>query len=271
VLIAQLAIGGFSWLTWKELSIPYDNPRFWLALLGFVLFTGIVAGSYPAFYLSTFQPISVLKGSIKTAYNLVSVRKILVVFQFCFAIVFIICTTVIYRQISYAGKRDPGYNRDHLALPMPTVKTNKNYQLIKHDLLAGGAATAVTRSNSPIVYIWTGNDGYRWPGSDPNKKIWFHEFQADNDFLETAGLKLLRGRTINTNLYATDSSAALINESAVTTIGLKDPVGQTLTSPHGQYTIVGIVKDSFPVRPTSPYGPWSSLARKIPLVPSLSG
>src|SRR6201991_335267 len=104
--------------------MPYSNPWFWLFILGFVLITGLVAGSYPAFYLSTYKPISVLKGTFRTAYNLVSIRKVLVVFQFCFAIVFIICTVIIYRQINYASKRDPGYNRDHLAFAYVNGKIN---------------------------------------------------------------------------------------------------------------------------------------------------
>ena len=263
VFMAQLAIKGFSWLTWRNLHIPYANPWFWVALLGFVLLTGIIAGSYPAFYLSTFRPASVLKGSFKKTYNLVSVRKVLVVFQFCFAIVFIICTTVIYRQISYGGKRDPGYNRDHLAFAYANGATNKNFQLIKKDILASGVATSVTRSNSPITYIWNGSDDYQWAGSDPNKKIWFNEFQADNDFLETTGLKLIAGRTINTNKFPTDSAAMLLNESAVAAIGIKDPIGQTITNPKGKYTVVGIVKDFVEGSPFSSVRPLVIMGPKI--------
>src|SRR5258708_923197 len=169
VVVVQLTIKEFNWLTWKQLNVPYDNPYFWFAIIGFVLITGLIAGSYPAFYLSTYKPISVLKGTFRTAYNLVSIRKILVVFQFCFAIVFIICTVVIYRQINYASKRDPGYNRDHLAFAYINGNVNSKYQLIKRDLLTSGAVTAVTRSNSPITYIWSGDDNYKWTGSDPRK------------------------------------------------------------------------------------------------------
>lgn len=249
VFIVQLTVKGFGWLTWKDLYVHYDRPWFWLGILGFVLFTGFLAGSYPAFYLSTYKPISVLKGSFKTAYNLVSVRKILVVFQFCFAITFIICTAVIYRQINYASKRDPGYNRDHLAFAYINGETNNKYQLIRHDLLSSGAVTAVTRSNSPITYVWSADDNYKWPGSDPNRKMYFNEFHADNDFLETMGLKLMAGRTINTNIHPTDTTAILLTESAVTAMGLKDPIGQIVTNPQGNWTVVGVVKDFVPGHP----------------------
>jgi len=243
LFIAQVSLKGFIWLTWEDLEIPYTNGWFWAAFIGFVLFTGVIAGSYPAFYLSTYRPISVLKGSYKTAYNGVGIRKVLVVFQFIIAIVFIICTTVIYRQINYAVHRDPGYNRDHLAFAYIKGETNKNYPLIKRDVLSSGAATAITRSNSPITYIWSGADDYRWPGADPNKKIHFNEFHADNDFIETMGMKLLSGRTINTNVYPTDSNAVLLTQSAVAAMGIKDPIGQTITNTQGNWTVVGVVKD----------------------------
>ncbi|HEX9512966.1 MAG TPA: ABC transporter permease [Puia sp.] len=249
VVVVQLTIKEFNWLTWKQLNVPYDNPYFWFAIIGFVLITGLIAGSYPAFYLSTYKPISVLKGTFRTAYNLVSIRKILVVFQFCFAIVFIICTVVIYRQINYASKRDPGYNRDHLAFAYINGNVNSKYQLIKRDLLTSGAVTAVTRSNSPITYIWSGDDNYKWTGSDPRKKIYFNEFHVDNDFLETMGLKLVSGRTINTAVYPTDSTSILLSESAVTVMGLKNPIGQIVESPQGNWTVVGIVKDFVPGSP----------------------
>ena len=243
LFIAQLAIKGFSWLTWEDLQIPYRNSWFWVGFIGFVLLTGVIAGSYPAFYLSTYLPVSVLKGSYKKAYNGVSIRKILVVFQFSIAIIFIICTTVIYRQINYAGKRDPGYDRDHLAFAYIKGETNKNYSLIRQDLLSSGAATAVTRSNSPITYIWSESNEYKWAGADPNKKIHFSEFHADNDFIETVGLTLLEGRTINTTVHPTDSMAVLLSQSAVTAMALKDPVGQTISNPQGSWTVVGVVKD----------------------------
>ncbi|MBS1665268.1 MAG: ABC transporter permease [Bacteroidetes bacterium] len=247
--IAQLSIQGFNWLTYQSLDIPYAKPYFWFALVGFVLLTGLIAGSYPAFYLSTYKPISVLKGVFKTSYNLVSVRKVLVVFQFCFAIVFIICTAVIYRQINYVSKRDPGYNRDHLAFAYVNGEINNKYQVIRQDLLNSGAVTSVTRSNSPITYIWTSNNNYSWRGSDPNKKIYFNEFYTDNDFIETVGLKLVAGRTINTNIYPTDTTAVLLTESSVAAMGLKDPIGQIITNPQSSWTVVGVVKDFVPGSP----------------------
>jgi ABC-type antimicrobial peptide transport system permease subunit len=223
--------------------VPYRNPYFWLGILGFALFTGLIAGSYPAFYLSTFRPISVLKGTFKTSYNLVSVRKILVVLQFSFAITFIICTIIIYRQINYGAKRDPGYNRDHLAFIYVKGAMNKKYELIKNDLLKTNSVTAVTRSNSPICYTWRGDDNYEWPGSKADNKTWFSEFYIDNDFIETTGLKIISGRSINTNKYPGDSTSILLNQSAVRVMGFKDPLGQVVRKNKKNLVVVGVIKD----------------------------
>ena len=243
LVIVQLSIKGFNWLTWNNLSVPYGNPLFWLGILGFAIFTGLIAGSYPAFYLSTFRPISVLKGTFKTSYNLVSVRKILVVLQFSFAITFIICTIIIYRQINYGAKRDQGYNRDRLAFVYVKGAMNKKYELIKNELLGSGAVTAVTRSNSPICYTWRGDDSYQWAGSKADNKTWFSEFYIDNDFVETMGLKIISGRTINLNKYPGDSSSILINQSAVKAMGFKNPIGQVVRKNKQNLVVVGVIRD----------------------------
>lgn len=263
LVIVQLSIKGFNWLVWADLYIPYKNPVFWLYFIGFILLTGIIAGSYPSIYLSAYQPISVLKGTFKAVYNSINIRKVLVVLQFSFAITFIICTIIIYRQIDYGRKRNPGYNRDHLAFVYVKGEMNPNYQLIRNELLHSGAVTAVTRSNSPVTYNWSNNDTYTWPGKNPNTQVEFSEFQVDNDFLKTTGIKISSGREIDAFTYPTDSTAALLNESAVKIMGLKDPIGQTVKSKQGNWHIVGVIKDFMPwspfssVRPMIVLGPFS--------------
>jgi ABC-type antimicrobial peptide transport system permease subunit len=243
LVIVQLCIKGFNWLTWNNLYVPYGNPKFWLGITGFAIFTGLIAGSYPAFYLSTFRPISVLKGTFKTSYNLVSIRKVLVVLQFSFAITFIICTIIIYRQINYGAKRDLGYNRDRLAFVYVKGAMNKKYDLIKNELLGTGAVTAVTRSNSPICYTWRGDDNYEWRGSKANTKTWFSEFYIDNDFIETNGLKIISGRSIDLNKYPGDSSSIVLNQSAVKVMGFKNPIGEVVRKNKKNLVVVGVVRD----------------------------
>lgn len=249
LIIVQPALRGFGKLVDTDLSIPYTSGNFWLAALGFVLLTGIIAGSYPAFYLSAFKPISVLKGTFKIVHALVTPRKVLVVVQFSFAIILIICTIVIYRQINYTQKRDSGYSRNDLAFVYIKGDIKKHYAIIRDELINSGAVTGVTRTNSPITYIWSSSDDYEWKGKDPGSRQGFVVFNADKDFTETMGLKLIAGRDFDTDLYPSDSSAILVTESAAKMMGFTNPVGQTVKDSEMSLHIVGVVKDFIPGSP----------------------
>ncbi|NII27345.1 FtsX-like permease family protein [Pseudoflavitalea sp. X16] len=255
LLIAQSALGWFNKLTYQELSIPYTDPRFWIAAIGFILVTGILAGSYPAFYLSAFRPVKVLKGTFKAVHALVTPRKVLVVVQFTFAIIFIICTLIIYRQILHVQQRDMGINMDNLAFVYMKGDLKKNYPLIKNELLNRGIATAVTRTNCPITDVWSSTDSYSWPGKGTGEKIGFVQFLSDDDFTQTMGLKVVAGRDINTTLYPTDSTAMLLTESAVKRMKLKQPLGQTIKGDYRDWHVVGVVSDFIPGSPFQPVRP----------------
>ncbi len=240
----------FNELVYQRLSIPWANPYFWMLLFAFLLFTGIIAGCYPAFYLSAFQPIRVLKGTFKATRALITPRKVLVVVQFTFAITLIICTTVIYRQINFARKREAGYSRDHLAYVYVKGEMNKKYPLIKQALLNSKAVLAVTRTNSPITEVWSIGDGYKWNGYDSGKRMAFAQLHIDNDFSKTMGVDIIAGRDINTNLYPSDSTAMLLNEAAVKQMGLKDPVGEIINQDGIiNWHVVGVVKNFMPASP----------------------
>ena len=251
--IVHLALPWFSRLSDRRLSIPFDNYYFWLYGIGFLLLTGIVAGSYPAFYLSAFKPIRVLKGTFKATHALVTPRKVLVVLQFTFAITLIICTLVIYQQISYAQKRDTGYSKDNLVFVYMKGDMVRNYRTIKTALLNSNAVQYVTRTNSPITEIWGVSDGYSWKGKPANEHLSFGMLHIDNDFIATMGLQLVAGRDINTDVYPTDSLSVLINEAAAKIMGFKNPIGETLTSESeidkDTWRIVGVVKDFMPPYP----------------------
>lgn len=248
--IAQQSLGWFNQLTSRELLIPYTSGWFWLAAAGFILLTGILAGSYPAFYLSAFQPIRVLKGTFKAVNALITPRKIMVVVQFTFAITLIICTLIVYRQIRHGQSRDAGFDRNNLAFVYIKGDIRKNFTAISQELLASGAVTDITRTNSPVTEVWNGDNSYEWTGKRPDQKgIGFIKFYADNGFAKTMGLKIITGRDIDPKKYPTDSTAILLNETAVKTMGLKDPVGQTVKSRDGNWHITGIVKDFVPGLP----------------------
>lgn len=256
IVLVQLSLTAFNNVTGKPLRVDYTDIAFWLQFIGFILFTGILAGSYPALYLSSFNPLQVLKGTFKSAKGALSPRKVLVVLQFTFAIVLIISTLIIQRQINYAQNRDLGYDRDQLIYVSLQGDIDKHYASIKQGLLASGSAESVSKSMSPITQQWSDSWGYKWPGSTKeDEKLDFIQFSTDADFTKVMGTELVLGRDIDINTYATDSSALLLNEVAVKKMRLKDPIGKIIIDGDEKWTVVGVVKDFIIASPFSPVEP----------------
>ena len=243
--IVELSLKPFDQFIGATLQLDLGNVYFWLFALSFVVFTGLVAGSYPAFYLSSFRPVTVLKGAFQKVNALVTPRKVLVVLQFSFAIVLIISTIVVERQIQYARNREAGYQKDKLLYTFVQGGVLPHYDLIKHDLLSSGAAIGVTKLFSPITRAFGSVSGLSWPGSsEADKKIYFVQEEADQDFVRTTGTQLIAGRDIDLYTYPTDSTALLLNEKAVLTMRLKDPIGATVKNGDGvNCHVVGVVRD----------------------------
>ena len=253
--LVLLCLPAFNTLTQKQLSIDFANPSFWIAGLSFVLFTGFLAGSYPAFYLSSFQPARVLKGTFKAAHAAINPRKVLVVLQFCFAIVLIICTLIVRRQIRYAQERESGYAKNNLIYHFMTGDIEKNYKLIKDELLSSGAAIAVTKTSAPLTEGWSNTWVIEWPGKDPNDKTIFNRFCADEGIAKTAGFTLLAGRDLDLKNYPTDSLACLLNESAVKQMKFRNPVGQLIKNDGFTWHVVGVIRDFILESPYEPLDP----------------
>ncbi|MXV51457.1 FtsX-like permease family protein [Pedobacter sp. HMF7647] len=252
LVVVQLSLKGFNALTDKELFIPYSSLFFWLISLGFVLFTGIVAGSYPAFYLSSYRPVKVLKGTFKAAHALVTPRKVLVILQFTFAIALIICTIIIQRQINHAQQRDLGYNKNNLAYVFMTGEVEKHYTAIKNEMLASNAVTAVTKTSAPMTEGWSDSWDYSWKGKNTTEKLDFDIYNTDGDFVKTMGLKLVTGRDIDLKAFPSDSTAMILNEAAVKTMGFKNAIGQIVKGQGRDWHVVGVIKDFIL---SSPYEP----------------
>lgn len=244
VAIVELSLPGFNALVDKKLLVDFGNIEYWFFALGFIFFTGVLAGSYPAFFLSSFQPVKVLKGTFKATHALVTPRKVLVVVQFTFAIALIICTIIVGRQINYAQSRDAGYVKDKLVYTFIQGDVERHYDLIRNELISSGAAVAVTKSMCPITERYSDSWGFAWDGStEDDKKTDFVLMATDIDFVKTMGLTLLQGRDIDVYKYATDSTAVLLNESAVKAMRLKKPVGSTVDANGEKWRIVGVIKD----------------------------
>jgi ABC-type antimicrobial peptide transport system permease subunit len=255
LVIVQLALPAFGKLTDKQLYVAYDDVGFWLKAVGFVVLTGVIAGSYPALFMSSFNPSTVLKGTFKAANALVTPRKLLVVLQFTFAIILIICTSIVKQQIDHARDRQTGYEKDNLVYHMLTGDLGKNFRLVKDELLSTGIATAVTKTSSPITEGWSDTWGFEWEGKDPNDKTDFDRYSADEGLGKTVGLQFVKGRDFDLRTYPTDSTAMIINESAAKVMNFKEPIGQLVKDDGKQYHIVGVIKDFIlqsPYWPTKP-------------------
>ncbi len=252
VAIVILVIPAFNQVIGEKVAIQFNSPGAWLAGIGFIIFTGILAGSYPAFFLSSFQPVQVLKGSFKKAHALVTPRKILVVLQFTFAIVLIICTFIVRQQIEHAQNRETGYNRNNLVYHLFSGDIEKNFDLIKNELLASGVASSITKTSAPLTQSWSDGWGQEWEGKDPNDKTDFFRYNQDGGLGVTAGLQFVNGRDFDVRKYPTDSNAMIINESSLKVMKFKDPIGKIVKDNGQDWHIVGVIKDFIL---TSPYEP----------------
>ena len=196
-----------------------------------------------------------MKGRFKAKQAWMSPRKVLVVVQFTIASALIVSTLVIHRQIKYAQDREIGYNKDQLIYTFLNGDVNKNYELIKHDLLNSGTALSVTKTLSPMSQGWSNTWGVEWQGKDPNARITFDMFFADADWVKTVGTTIIEGRDIDVYTYATDSSALVLNESAVEIMNLKQPIGEIVSTQGIDWHVVGVVKDFILHSPYKPVMP----------------
>jgi putative ABC transport system permease protein len=254
LVLVHFSLPAFDTLINVPLTVPYANPWFWCCAITFTVITGFLAGSYPAFFLSAFRPVAVLKGSFKKAHAAINPRKVLVVVQFSFAILLIICTLIVVKQMNYAQNRSAGYERGALLYHWTTGDINKNFAGIKHDLLASGVATDVSRSNTPLTQAYNNTMALDWPGKHPHDNTMIDRLSEDQGLVKTAGLQLVAGRDMDLSRYPTDSTAMLINESAVKTMGFKDPIGQTIGD-DTLFHVVGVVKNFIANSPYDPVAP----------------
>lgn len=243
ILLIFLMLPIFNDISGKDLSLEFESQLI-LSVIGITLFTGLVSGSYPALYLSGFNPVSVLKGRLKTTAGEVFIRKGLVVFQFTLSVLFIAAVLVVYKQVDFIQSKNLGYNRDntiHFEIPL-------EMDLSKMD----GAVSFVNELNNIPGVISAGSyshnlngehgsiGDFQWPGKDPQKNIDFANLEVGANFLETAGIQIKEGR----NFSATNAMQEIVfNESAIKAMGLKDPIGKKVKFWDQERTIVGVARD----------------------------
>ena len=243
LVLVQLALPYFSTMTGTTLIMPWGSPLFWVSALALILLTGLLAGSYPAFYLSSFRPIKVLKGILQNAAALVTPRKILVVVQFVFSI-FLINFTVIYqKQIRHELSREVGFAKKEVVYQTLNADLRRNYAAVKNELIGTGVAESVSASNAPVSQIMSMESGLKWDGMDPNANPGFILLSEGGGFVQTNGLTLIAGRDIDIDKYPGDTLSCVINEASVKALGFKEPIGRIIQDEDVHWKIVGVVKD----------------------------
>jgi ABC-type antimicrobial peptide transport system permease subunit len=241
VVAAQILLPAYNTLVDKKLFIDYSSKEFWIYSLSLIFITGVVAGSYPAFYLSGFQPVKVLKGKPTIGKSASLPRKILVTLQFGFSIVLIISMFVIYNQIQLVKGRDIGYSQENLINVPLNSSYHDNMQHIKTELLAAGAIESMVRVNSSITDI-NSNNFVGWPGKPDELKVIFTTIVTDYDWAKTMGVKMLEGRDFSED-FKSDSNAIIVNKAAVKIMGLKDPIGTELDLWGKKRKLIGVTDD----------------------------
>jgi len=253
--LTLLSLSFFNGLADKEMSMPWGNPLFWLLALLFTVFTGLVSGSYPAFYLSRFEPVKVLKGTFRTGRFAALPRKILVVIQFTVSIALIIGTIIVFRQIQYAKSRPVGYTREGLlSVFINTPELSGHYDALRSDLLQTGAVENMAESSSPSTNVWSNQIGFEWKGKDPNAVPLFGTVAVTHDFGKTIGWQIKEGRDFSRN-YGADTGNLILNEAGVKLTGFKNPVGQIIKWNDKDRVVVGVVKDMIMESPYTPVKP----------------
>jgi putative ABC transport system permease protein len=244
----------FSEIAGTKMSIPFDRPLFWITGLCFVFVTGILAGSYPALYLSSFRPVKVLKGKFRMGKWALVPRRALVVLQFTVSVVLIIGTVVVFRQIQYVKDRPVGYSRDGLVMiPIQSDSTSKHFDALRASLQATGLVAEVAGSASAPTGIYATNGGFMWTGKDPSFQDEFVSNFVTADFGKVTGWNIVQGQDFSRDMMLADHPI-IINETAVRYLNFKNPIGKVLTRDHGneRYTIVGVAKDMISESPFEP-------------------
>ena len=235
--------------------MPGGNLLFWAFILAFTFITGIISGSYPAFYLSAFEPIKVLKGTFRVGSFAALPRKVLVVVQFTVSIALIIGTIIVFRQIQFAKDRPVGYTREGLiTVMMNTPDLYGHYDAIRNDLIATGAVENMAESSSPSTDVWSNQIGFSWEGKDPSSLPLFGTIGVTVDYGKTIGWQIKEGRDFSRD-FATDSSAFIMNEAAFKLTGLRKIIGQPINWNSKRYTVIGVIKDMVMRSPYEPVQP----------------
>lgn len=244
LILVLTGLSFFNDLTDRTMTIPYANPLFWLLCLLFVLCTGCIAGSYPAFYLSSFRPVKVLKGAFSGGKGASNLRRVLVVFQFTISVVLIIGTVTIYSQIQYVKERSVGYDKNQvLYVPINSPEVRNSFETIRSELLQSNNIEEVAASDVLVTGTFVTNSGFDWKGKDPAMREEFNTLRSTHGFGHMIDWEIKEGRNFSRD-FKSDSLAFIINETAAKYMNLENPVGEMVKwGDMASFKIVGVAKD----------------------------
>jgi putative ABC transport system permease protein len=240
LLLVYLLLPSFNLMVDKQIKLPFANAKFWLYAVLMIVFTAIVAGIYPAVYLSSFNAATVLKGTFKASNKLLAPRKLLVIGQFAASFVLIVATIIVYQQIQHARHRDLGYNPNDLIIVSSSPELDNNYEVLKQQLLNTGVVDAVTRTTSPMTEIWNYSPAPDWPGRPQNNNFIVSAMAVGSDFAKTTGARMIAGRDFKEGSIA-DSTGIIYNKAAMDKMNLPDPIGKQVKFFGKTFTIIGVM------------------------------
>ncbi len=257
LFIVVLSLNGFNELARKEMVFPWTKLSFWAISIIFILITALLAGSYPALYLSSFKPVDVLKGTFQAGKHSGLARKVLVVLQFTVSVAFIIGTVIVMQQINHAKNRPVGYDKEGLVqLPTMSPEFYGKYELMRNEFLNSGAVVEMSSSSSPTTQIWSNRSGWTWEGKPDGFQEDFAWTEVSPEYVKSLNLKIVAGRDFSRE-FPSDSSAILLNETAVKYLGLENPVGMLFRdsdeeNPGEPLKVIGVVEDMIAQSPYEP-------------------
>jgi hypothetical protein len=249
IIAVYALMPSFNSLVDKKLTLDLAQRVFWTGAAAIILFTGIVAGSYPALYLSSFNPVTVLKGTFLVGKTAALPRHVLVVAQFVISILLISATIIVYHQIDYVKKRQLGYDPSNLVSIPSSPDIGRHFAVIKQELLKTGLVRSVTRTSSPITAVWWRTGAPDWEGKPADGQLILTAMATDKDFSQTMDVKILQGKDFSGT--PVDSTSMLLNKAAVDAMALKNPVGMQLR--YGKtYTVIGVTDNVVMESPFKP-------------------
>lgn len=265
LVLVQVSLPWFNTLINADITIPFNNIYFCMACISFVLTTGIAAGLYPAFYLSSFKPVKVLKGGFQAGKAAAASRKVLVVVQFFTAVFLITATLIVLQQLNYARNRPLGYSTNGLIkIAIKTPELRQHYNAFKNDLLQSGAVENVAASSAPVNQLNLSAGGYSWDGLDPNAYPVFGTVSVTEDFANTVQWRFIKGRNFSRS-FITDSSGVILNKKALDYMNIRDAVGKQLGYRGNNFTIIGVIDDAIMGSPFSSVIPTAFFLAQQPM------